>query len=407
MIYDVAIIGGGPAGCIAAVEAGKRGKNAVLLEANGKIGRKLLITGKGRCNLTNNSSPNEIIKNTVSNPKFLYSAVNEFTPTDLMEWFISLGVELKTERGNRVFPVSDRSSDIVDALFSQVRKYSKVLYGFRVNSLEKTDDKFIIISEKGDRVEAEKVILATGGKSYPLTGSRGDGYTFAQKLGHTVTTISPSLVPVICNEDYVGQMKGLSLRNVTLSLYEKDKKKPVFTELGEMLFTDCGISGPLALSASCHIKNDPSDYKIIIDLKPGLSFDELDTRILKDFSKNINRNFSNSLDELLPSSIIPVVINKSGIPQETKVNSITKPQRDTLLKAVKCFDLTVKSLGKIDEAIITRGGISVKEINPNTMESKLVPGLYFAGEIIDCDAYTGGFNLQIAFSTGHLAGNNV
>lgn len=407
MIYDVAVIGGGPAGCIAAIEAGKRGKNVVLLEGNGKIGRKLLITGKGRCNLTNNSSPNDIIKNTVRNPKFLFSAVNGFTPADLMETFTSFGVNLKTERGNRVFPVSDKSSDIVDALFLQVKKYSEVKFGFRVKNVDKSGSLFTVVSENGDKTEAEKVIIATGGKSYSLTGSRGDGYAFAEKLGHTVIPVAPSLVPLICNEEYVGEMKGLSLRNVTLSLFEGDKKKPVFKELGEMLFTDCGISGPLALSASCHTVKNPSEYKIEIDLKPGLSFDELDARILKDFNKNLNKNFSNSLDELLPSSIIPVVIRKSGIPPETKVNSITKPQRDALLKAVKCFGLTVKSLGKMEEAVITRGGISVKEINPNTMESKIVSGLYFAGEIIDCDAYTGGYNLQIAFSTGYSAGNNV
>lgn len=406
MIYDVAVIGAGPAGCMAAIAAAKKGLRVALLDGNGKIGRKLMITGKGRCNVTNDSSPENIIKNTLRNPRFLYSAVNRFSPEDVKGFFEASGVPLKTERGARVFPVSDKAGDIVDALYRQVQRSTDLMLGHKVRSLIKEGEIFLLETDKTS-VRANSVILATGGKSYSTTGSTGDGYRFAETFGHRINAPAPSLVPILCDDKDIAQLQGLSLRNTRLTLLCKGKKKPVFEEMGELLFTSDGLSGPLSLSASCHITEAPENYTILLDMKPALSYEELDARILRDFDRFKNKNFINSLSELLPSSMIPVVVERSGISPDTKVHSIKKEQRDALLRTVKGFRLTVRSLGSMEEAIVTRGGVDVKEVDPVTMESKHVPGLYFAGELLDCDAYTGGYNLQIAFSTGYAAGQHV
>lgn len=406
MKYDVIVIGAGPAGCMATITAAKRGLKVALLDGNNKIGRKLMITGKGRCNLTNDSSPENIIKNTIRNPRFLYSSVNRFPPSEVKAFFESAGVPLKTERGERVFPVSDRSADIVDSLFRQIKALATLMLGNKVLSVRKEGDLFCVQTE-GETFSASSVVLATGGCSYSATGSTGDGYLFAGSFGHTINTPCPSLVPVCCTDRDIRFLQGLSLRHTILSLHQKGKKKPVFEDLGELLFTSNGITGPLALSASCHITGQPEEYSIFLDMKPGLSYEELDARILRDFSQFKNKNFSNSLSELLPASMIPVIIDRSNISPELKVNSITRTQRDALSKCIKEFSLTVGSLGRMEEAIVTRGGVDVRSVDPTTMESKLVPGLFFAGELLDCDAYTGGYNLQIAFSTGYAAGVHV
>lgn len=400
------VIGGGAAGLIAAATAAKRGNTVVLLEKNERPARKVVITGKGRCNVTNNTDNNGIMRSVARNPKFLYSALEGFSAYDTMALFESLGVPLKTERGNRVFPVSDKAMDVADALV----KYAKVN---NVKILHETADELIVsggvvggVKAKSGKVySADSVIIATGGLSYPLTGSTGDGYRLAKSVGHTVIETAGSLVPIVAHEGWCSRVEGLSLKNVTLSLFERGKKKPVYSELGELIFTGYGISGPLALSASAHISSH-KEYYICLDLKPALDEAKLDARLLRDFSENINRDFSNSLSLLLPRSIIPVIVSLSGIAANTKVNQITKEQRMGLVMLIKNLTLNVMGLRDVSEAIITRGGVSVREINPSTMESKICSGLYFAGEVIDVDAYTGGYNLQIAFSTGVLAGNN-
>ena len=407
MIYDAAVIGGGAAGCMAAICAGERGLKTVLLESNEKIGRKIVITGKGRCNLTNDSPIDAHIKNTVRNPRFMYRSLNKLSPQDLIRFFESAGVKIKTERGNRVFPVSDRSTDIVDALYMKVKAACEIRFSFRVSSVRKDGGVFTVASNDKGEIKAYNVIVATGGRSYPLTGSTGDGYAVARSFGHNVITPAPSLVPIDCADADVRLLARLTLKNVTLSLYKNGKSKPVYSELGEMLFTHTGISGPLALSASCHIDAPCEDYAIYIDLKPGLSDSQLGERILRDFDKYKNKDFRNSLSDLLPSSLIPVVVARSGVDGAVKVNSVTREQREKLINIIKRFALTPRKLGSFDEAVVTRGGVDVKEIDPSSMQSKLVQGLYFAGEVIDCDAYTGGFNLQIAFSTGYNAGMSV
>lgn len=406
MNTDVIVIGAGPAGCMAALTAANGGKSVLLLDGNEKIGRKLMITGKGRCNLTNDCTPENVIKNTLRNPRFLYSCLHRFSPDDVKNFFQSAGVALKTERGNRVFPVSDRSADIVDALYRSLKGRVTLSLGERVMKVGKQDGVFFAETEKSTR-QAKSLILCTGGKSYSATGSKGDGYAFAEAFGHTVIPPRPSLVPILCSDADIGALEGLSLRNVTLRLIKNGEKKPVFTELGELLFTSRGISGPLALSASCHLTDEPSLYRLEIDLKPGLNEETLDARILRDFSSNKNKFFSHSLSDLLPSSLIPIVVARSGILPETRVHSVTKSQRDALLRVVKEFALTPFSLGSMEEAVITRGGVDVKQIDPVTMQSKLTEGLFFAGEVLDCDAYTGGYNLQIAFSTGYAAGKGA
>lgn len=406
METDVIIIGGGAAGAMAGVLCSQRGRKTIIFEPNGKIGKKLLITGKGRCNVTNNCTPDELLKNIPRNPRFLYSAFSRFSSADTMELFEGFGVPLKTERGNRVFPVSDKAADIVSALDRNLKKNGVRIIKEKVTDIIVVDGVCKGVVAGGKQYFSQSVLLATGGKSYPLTGSDGSGYVLAEKAGHTVTPLEPSLVPIVCSEKYCADMMGLSLRNVTLSLY--DGKKKIYSELGEMLFTHFGVSGPLVLSASSHIsKMESGRYKILIDLKPGLSLKQLDARIQRDFSENINRIFGNSLSKLLPAKLVPTAVKLSGIPGETKVNQITREERLAFAQLLKEFPLTVKGFRPIEEAIITSGGINIKEINPKTMESKLVQNLYFAGEIIDTDGYTGGFNLQIAFSTAFCASENL
>lgn len=405
------IIGGGAAGLMAACAAAEKygGRAVTVIEKNRRPGRKLMITGKGRCNVTNNCDRDTLILNVPANGRFLFSAFSDFGTADTMEFFEKQGVPLKTERGNRVFPVSDKASDIVDALVNTVRKSGvKILTAEAEEILTENFSVTGVRTRDGGILEADSVILATGGMSYPVTGSTGDGYEMAFRLGHTVTPLKASLVPLNVKQGFCSKLSGLSLKNVTLTVYESGRKKPVFSELGEMLFTHFGISGPLVLSASAHMrKMGSAEYVAYIDLKPALDEQKLDSRILRDFEEEKNRDFANSLDKLLPKSIIPVIISLSGIAPDTKVNQISREQRSRLCGVLKALRLDITGFRPIEEAIITGGGISVKEINPSTMESKLVSGLFFAGEIIDADAYTGGFNLQIAFSTGHLAGKNA
>ncbi|MBQ0083826.1 MAG: NAD(P)/FAD-dependent oxidoreductase [Clostridiales bacterium] len=404
---NVVVVGGGAAGLMAAITAAEN--NAVtVIEKNKRPARKILITGKGRCNVTNNCDNDTLIANMTKNGRFMYSAFAAFSAADTMRFFEENGVPLKTERGNRVFPVSDKAVSIADALVNAAQKKGVKLKNGRVEEILTENGRACgVLLEGGETVAADAVILATGGKSYPATGSTGDGYAIAEKLGHTVTEIMPSLVPVKIEEGLCVKLMGLSLKNVTLSVYEEGKKKPVYEELGEMLFTHFGVSGPLVLSASAHMRKKDVKYTMQIDLKPALDTDKLEKRIMRDFEENSNKNFSNSLDKLLPQKLIPVMVNLSGIPGDTKVNQITRQQRLRLCELLKGFKLTVAGFCDIEEAIVTSGGISVKEINPATMESKIIKGLYFAGELIDVDAYTGGFNLQAAFSSGALAGGSV
>ncbi len=405
----VLIIGGGAAGLMAAVKAALNGHNVTVIEKNQKPARKLLITGKGRCNVTNNCDVDTLIANTTKNGRFLYSAFSAFSSADTMAFFENQGVKLKTERGNRVFPVSDRAVDIVDALWNAAKKSGVKIICGRVVDIQTAENAVKgVVLEDGRELPADAVIIATGGKSYSPTGSNGDGYVLAKKLGHTITEIIPSLVPIKIHEGFCSYLSGLSLKNVTLSVFEEGKKKPVFSELGEMLFTHFGVSGPLALSASAHMrKMGNTPYILKIDLKPGLTKEQLDKRLQRDFAENTNKNFGNALDKLLPQKLISVMVNLSGIAGNTKVNQVTKEERAKLCKILKEFTLHPTAFCDIEEAIITSGGVSVKEINPSSMQSKLLEGLYFAGEVIDVDAYTGGFNLQIAFSTGILAGGSI
>ncbi len=409
----IIIIGGGPAGLKAALSADFKYRDAerqiTIIEKNERCGRKLMITGKGRCNTTNNCDLDTLIANTPKNGRFLYSAFSNFLPQDTMAFFETMGVPLKTERGNRVFPQSDKAVDIVDALVKGLKPRGIKQLHATAKSI-KTENGAVCGVELwgGEIIEADSVILATGGVSYPVTGSTGDGYRMAKELGHTVTELRPSLVPLCCHEGFCSRLSGLSLKNVTLSVFENEKKKPIYKEMGEMLFTHFGISGPLVLSASAYLrKMGKAEYRAVIDLKPALTEEQLDKRILRDFEAQQNKDFVNSLDALLPKSIISVIIDKSGIDPHTKVNQISREQRLNLCRAIKGLTLHITGFRPIEEAIITSGGISVKEINPSTMESKLIKGLFFAGEIIDVDGFTGGFNLQIAFSTGFLAGENA
>lgn len=396
---NIAVIGGGAAGLMAAGVAYENGASVTVFEKNQKLGRKIAITGKGRCNVTNNCTETEFLNNVVTNPRFLYSAVSAFSPSDVMDFFESRKVPLKTERGNRVFPVSDRAYDIVDALgayASRCRIVHETVTDIAAESGEITG---LYVKDRFYPFDA--VIICTGGASYPLTGSTGDGYAFAEKLGHTVIEPRGALIPIETDDRY--DLAGLSLKNVTLNVSLNGKK--VYSELGEMLFTHFGVSGPLVLTASSLMKHTPiNDYQMSIDLKPALDLAALDKRIISDFEKYKNKNFGNALGDLLPIKMIPLVIGMSGISEYKKVYEITKEERLKLASVLKEFPITPVSFRPIEEAIITSGGISVKEINPKTMESKLVSGLYFAGEVIDVDAFTGGFNLQIAFSTGRAAG---
>ncbi len=407
---NIVIIGAGPAGLMAAITAAQHNNsNVTLIEKNERAGRKLMITGKGRCNVTNNCDIDTLLLNVAKNPRFLYSAFSAFPSSAVMDFFENAGVALKTERGNRVFPVSDKAVDIVDALVKTARKSGVKTVNGVVTEI-KTENNAVseVILQNGKSISADSCLIATGGISYSVTGSTGDGYRLARELGHTVTEIKPSLVPLVCHEGFCSHLSGLSLKNVTFSVFEEGKKKPVFKELGEMLFTHFGVSGPLVLSASAYIKNlEKKKYTAYIDLKPALSLEQLDNRILRDFEEQKNKDFSNSLDKLLPKSLIPVIVRLSGIDGNLKVNQISREQRKALCILLKALPLHIDGFRPVEEAIITSGGISVKEINPTTMESKIIDGLFFAGEVIDVDAFTGGFNLQIAFSTGYVAGKNM
>ena len=400
----VAVIGAGPAGLLAAAFAAKNGNKVCLIEKNRIIGKKLLITGKGRCNVTNSASMEDFIANTAVNASFMYSAFYSFTNTDIMDIIESEGVKLKEERGGRIFPVSDRASDVRNALVSFASKQGVKFLHAEVKAVDKSEDGFVVIFADSKKLVASKVIVATGGVSYPGTGSTGDGYKIARKFGHKIVEPKASLVPLVTKEKYVSELMGLSLKNIAVRLLKNGKE--IYSDFGEMLFTHFGLSGPVILSASSHMKGD-GDYKIEIDLKPALDFKTLDNRILRDFEKEKNKDFINALDELLPKKLIPTIVSLSGIGERTKVNSITREMRHTLVNLLKGLTFSVSGKRPVNEAIITSGGVCVKEINPATMESKLCSGLFFAGEVIDVDAYTGGFNLQIAFSTAFLAGNNV
>lgn len=393
----------------AALGAAEAGHRVTILEQNEKLGKKIYITGKGRCNLTNACDTEEIFAHVPRNAKFLYSAIYTYDNFRVMDFFEANGMPVKTERGNRVFPISDHSSDVISTLQKALEKAGvEVLLHTKVTEILSKDRKITGVQLKnGEKRTADAIILATGGKSYSSTGSTGDGFVFAEQLGHKIEEPVPSLVPMTVLEDYCMQMQGLSLRNVQATIREGGKV--IFEEFGEMLFTHFGVSGPLMLSASS-VVNDrlrKKNLSLTIDLKPALSEEQLDARILRDFEENKNRQFKNSVKGLLPAKMIPVVISLSGIDPEKKINGITKQERKKLVECIKAFPLTLTGLRGFNEAIITRGGVSVKQVDPSTMESKLVKGLYFAGEILDVDAYTGGFNLQIAWSTGYLAGSSI
>ncbi|MBQ8503786.1 MAG: NAD(P)/FAD-dependent oxidoreductase [Clostridia bacterium] len=410
MAKKVIVIGAGAAGLMASGVAAENGNDVLLIERNDRVGRKVMITGKGRCNVTNNCTMiNELISAVPTNGRFLYGAFSRFMPIDTMEFFEDMGVPLKVERGNRVFPESDKAVDIVDALnaFSQDGG-AKRIKGRVTELIIKDSAVKGVRLEDGEEYEADSVIVATGGASYPLTGSTGDGYDLAKQAGHTIVDLKPSLVPLVCHEGFCSDLQGLSLRNIEITVLDSESYKEVYKDFGEMLFTHYGVSGPVILSASSHLKDvKPRRYEIHIDLKPAITYEQLDKRIQRDFLENTNKNFINALDALLPKKLVPVIVRLTGIKPSTKVNQITKEQRGRLVNLLKDLKVTVMKFRPIEEAIVTSGGVSTKEIDPKTMESKLCKGLYFAGEVIDVDAYTGGFNLQIAFSTGRLAGEQV
>ena len=404
---DVLIIGGGAAGLMAAGTVSMTGKSVTVLERNDRPARKVMITGKGRCNVTNNCTElDKLIENVPQNGRFLYSAFSNFMPSDTMELFEDMGVPLKTERGGRVFPVSDKAVDIVDALVSfATDDGAQIVKGRAKELIIENGTVKGAVTYDGEKIFAEKVLIATGGKSYPATGSTGDGYELAKQAGHTVTELKPSLVSLVCHEGFCTDLQGLALKNVSMSVIDSVTNKEIYKDFGEMLFTHFGVSGPMILSAGAHMRNmQRGRYKIYVDMKPGLSYEQLDARILRDFSENNNKNFINSLGGLLPRKMIPVAVKLSGIKPTEKVNQITKEQRHKFAEVLKKFKITVNDFSPIEEAIVTSGGVKVSEIDPKTMESKIVKNLYFAGEVIDVDAYTGGFNLQIAWATGHCAG---
>ena len=404
----VLVIGGGAAGMFAAIFAAYNGNEVHLFEKNEKLGKKLFITGKGRCNITNASDMDTLFGSVVTNSKFLYSSFYGCTNQDVIDFFERIGVATKVERGNRVFPVSDHSSDVIAGLSRELKNLGVEIHlGSEVARVVGKEIFESIVLKSGQRVEGDACIIATGGFSYQTTGSTGDGYRFARELGHQVTEIIPALVPLVIKEDYVRELQGLSLRNVEATVY--DDKKALYHDFGEMLFTHFGVSGPLMLSASSYIgkKVKEKELKLVIDLKPALTVEQLDQRVLRDFEENINKQFKNALQKLFPSKLIPVILAVSQIDPEKKVNLITKEERLQFVKLIKNFTFTITGLRDFNEAIITKGGVKVKEINPSTMESKLVQNLYFVGEVLDLDALTGGFNLQIAWSTGYLAGSSI
>ena len=399
---SIFVVGGGAAGMMAAITAAENGAQVTLLERNDRLGKKLYITGKGRCNVTNDCAPEDFFQNVPRNPRFLYSAVYAFPPREVMAWFEAHGCALKTERGNRVFPQSDKSASVIDALRAELRRLGVRVLQERALDIVTQDGAVCGIETDGGFHKTERVILATGGCSYPQTGSTGDGYRMLEKLGHTIVPPVGSLVPLVEKGYDCKQMQGLALKNVALRLVNQ-KRKTVFEEFGELLFTHFGLSGPVVLSASAHM-NEKDTYTVLLDLKPALDEQKLDLRLLRDFEKFQNRDFENALVELLPRSMIPVIVRRSGIPAEEKVHSITREQRRALLELMKRFPVEIACKAPVEEAIVTSGGVKVSEIEPGTMQSKRVRGLYVAGELLDVDAYTGGFNLQIAWATGRAAG---
>ena len=404
----VAVIGGGAAGLMAAYSAARYGARVTLFERNDRCGRKLAITGKGRCNVTNDCSVEELLQNVPTNPRFLYSALGRFDTSDTKAFFEERGVALKVERGRRVFPVSDRAEDIVRALVTSCKETGVNICYERVTSLRIENGELLGLNTEKNSYDADAVIICTGGKSYPRTGSDGDGYALARSAGHTVTPLLPSLVPICSESKLCPALQGLSLKNVSLSVARKQDGKEVYSDFGEMMFTHFGLTGPMILSASAHIPDiSEGKYEARINLKPALDEKTLDARIISDFSKYSNKDFLNALGDLLPQKLIPVIVSLSGIDARKKVNSITKEERRALCEVIRCLRIPLSRFRPINEAIITKGGVSVKEISPKTMESKLCRGLYFAGEVIDVDAYTGGYNLQIAFSTAVLAGESA
>lgn len=428
----VVIIGGGPAGMISAITAAERGNNVILFEKMKTLGRKLLITGKGRCNITSSIDIKDFIQNVPGNGKFLYSSFQNYTNRDIIDFLNKQGVKVKEERGNRMFPVSDKSKSVLDAFINKLNELKvDIRVNSRVTKIEVQDGKVVGIRYNNNILEkADKIIIATGGLSYPATGSTGDGYKIVQELGHNITKIKPSLVPIIVADKNIEtqesikkskyrdsinlckELQGLTLKNVSIKIINNDNKKIIYEDFGEMIFTHFGVSGPIILSGSAHLlryKNveelfNKGSIKLIIDLKPALMYEKLDSRVLRDFNAEKNKLFRNALDNLLPKKLIEPVIELSGINENKRVNEITKEERKEIVKILKEFTITLKAFRSIDDAIITAGGVDIKQINPKTMESKLVKGLFFAGEIIDVDAYTGGFNLQIAYSTGYTAG---
>lgn len=408
-IYDAVVIGGGAAGLFCAGQIALKNKSVALIEKNEKVGRKLMITGKGRCNVTNLCDKNELIDSLTKNKKFMYSAFSMFNAYDTFDFFENRGVPLKVERGNRVFPVSDKAVDIVDCLYNFVKEQKVNIINNTAVDFE-TENGVItaVLLDSGEKVNCKNVVIATGGKSYPKTGSTGDGYRFAEKFGHTIIKPIGSLVPVNTDEGLAAMCQGLSLKNTAIKVEDTKSNKIVYTDFGEMLFTHFGLSGPMILSASAHMREKGnSRYKIHIDLKPALDSQKLDNRILRDFAENSNKILSNSLTKLLPFKLIPAIIKYSGLKPDLVVNQITKEQREALVSSLKDFCFTVTNLRDVSEAIVTSGGVDCNEIEPKTMRSKKVNNLYFAGEVIDVDAYTGGFNLQIAFSTAYAAANAI
>lgn len=412
----VIVIGGGPAGIISAISASKRGDKVIILERNKALGRKLLITGKGRCNITSALDINEFIQNVPGNGRFLYSAFQSFTNIDIINLLKENGVEVKEERGSRIFPVSDKAEDVLNAFIKEIKKCNiEVMTGVRVKKiLVKENMAMGVETEAKNKILADKVILATGGKSYSITGSTGDGYEMARELGHNIIKVQGSLVPLEAEPRICQNMQGLSLKNVKIIIKDVSSNKNIYEDFGEMLFTHFGVSGPTILSSSAHLlryrnikellKNN--SIKLYIDIKPALTLEELDLRVRRDFEEFKNKEFKNSLDKLLPKKMIKEFIARTNIDELKKVNEITKQERKRIVELLKRFDISIKGFRPVEEAIITAGGIDTKQIDPKTMESKIIKGLFFAGEIIDVDAYTGGFNLQIAYSTGYVAGNN-
>ena len=420
----IAVIGGGPAGMMAAISASQNQNEVYLLEKNSKLGKKLLITGKGRCNITSSLDISEFIANIPGNGSFLYSAFNNYTNQDIIEFLKRNGVSVKEERGNRIFPTSDKSIDVLNAFTKELnKKQVKIKFDTKVTGIETENNKVkaVIYMDKNNeskKLLVDKVILATGGKTYSATGSTGDGYEIAKKLGHTVTPIKPSLVPLTATGESLNickELQGLSLKNVSIKLVNTENKKTIYEDFGEMLFTHFGVSGPIILSSSAHLlryKNvdnllSQNKIQLQIDLKPALSLEKLDLRLQRDFAQEKNKEFKNSLNNLLPQKLIAIIVKLSEIKPNKQVNEITKEERLKLANLLKELKISISGFRPLDEGIVTSGGINIKEINPKTMESKIIEGLYFAGEIIDVDAYTGGFNLQIAYSTGYTAGNNV